>query len=53
MVYFHHNSPEIKYVQHEVNTCVYSSLVSDIYDSIERVEENDISSTLESFLKSE
>ena len=34
---FHQNSPVIEYVQHYENTCVFSSLASDLYYTIEHV----------------
>ena len=37
LIYSHHNPPEIKYVQHDKNTCIFSSLASDIYDAREHV----------------
>ena len=43
LIDFHHNSPAIKYVQHEKNTCVFSSLDYDIYNRREHSSEKDIS----------
>ena len=43
----------MKYVQHEKNTCLFSSLESSLYDTREHVTEKAIDSWKESSLKSE
>ena len=45
---FHPYAPVIKYFQHNKNTCVFSSLVYALFDSIEHVTEKDIAHQIES-----
>ena len=43
----------MKYVQHEKNTCLFSSLASSMYDTREHFTEKAIASWKESYLESE
>ena len=49
---FNHNAPAIKYVQHDKNTRVLSSLASALYDSREHVVEKAIAYWIEESFKS-
>ena len=39
VIYFHPNASAIKYVQHDKNTCCFSTLKSVMYDTIDHVSE--------------
>ena len=42
MNHFHPHSPEIKYVQDDVNTCCFGNFVSDMFDVKEHFSKQDI-----------
>ena len=47
---FHPHEPEIKYFQNEENTCVFSSLYSDLFSENEHYVEHAVLSQLSSYL---
>ena len=53
LIDFHHNDPAIKYVQHDKNIFVFSSLASAMYNARENVAEDTIDSRIKSYFKSE